>query len=192
LSDAALDQLFREARSYNGFLPRAIEPKTLHALHDLLRWGPTAANSLPARFVFLLSPESRQRLLPLMAQGNRDKTRSAAVTVLVAEDLHFHEQLHRTFPHTNARAWFEGQPAAISESARRNSSLQGAYLMLAARSLGLDCGPMSGFDEAKVNAEFFADGRQRVNFIINLGYGDPASLQPRLPRLPFEDVCKVL
>lgn len=192
LGDAALDQLFREARTYNAFQPRAVELTTLHALYELLRWGPTAANSLPARFVFLVSAEARQRLLPAMSSGNRDKTRAAPVTVIVAEDLHFYEHLARTFPHTNARAWFEGQPAAIRESARRNSSLQGAYMILAARSLGLDCGPMSGFDEAKVNAEFFPDGRQQVNFIVNLGYGDPAGLYPRLPRLAFEDSCKVL
>jgi 3-hydroxypropanoate dehydrogenase len=192
LNDSALDQLFRAARTVNVFLPRAVEPAVLRALHELLRWGPTSANSQPARFVLLVSNESRQRLLPALSRGNLEKTRRAPVTVIVAEDLRFFESLQRTFPHTNARAWFEGNPGLIDETARRNSSLQGAYLILAARALGLDCGPMSGFDAAKVDAEFFPDGRFRSNFLVNLGYGDHSALPPRLPRLGFDEACTVL
>lgn len=192
IDNAALDQLFRAARTYSKFLPRAVEPGILQALYALLRWGPTSANCQPGRFVFLASPESRERLLGAMSKGNLQQTRNAPVTVIVAEDLHFYESLNRSFPHVNARAWFEGQPAVAEDTARRNSSLPGAYLMLAARALGLDCGPMSGFDANQVNAEFFADGRWRVNFIVNLGYGDPAWLHARLPRLTFDETCSVL
>lgn len=187
-----LDQLFREARTFSYFLPKPVAAETLHAIHELLKWGPTATNAQPGHFLFLVSPDSRERLKPALSTGNLAKTMAAPVTVVVAEDLNFHETLATKFPHGNARAWFEGQPALIAETARRNSSLQGAYLMLAARALGLDCGPMSGFDAAKVDSEFFPEGRYRSNFLINLGYGDRSRLHARLPRLSFDEACRML
>jgi len=191
LAPAALDQLFGAARTFNAFEPRPVPPQLLHQLYALLVLGPTSANCQPGRFVFVTTPEAKARLLPAMSSGNRDKTRLAPVTVLIGQDLEFHERLPQTFPHADARSWFAGQPELIRETALRNSSLQGAYLMLAARALGLDCGPMSGFDAARIDAEFFA-GAVRVNFVCNLGYGDRSSLQPRLPRLTFEQACSIV
>lgn len=192
VDSVSLDRLFRDARTFSHFLPKPVAPETLQAVHELLKWGPTATNAQPGHFLFLLSPASRERLKPALSTGNLAKTMAAPVTVVVAEDLQFHESLATKFPHGNARAWFDGQPALIAETARRNSSLQGAYLMLAARSLGLDCGPMSGFDAAKVDAEFFPEGRYRANFLINLGYGDRSRLHVRLPRLSFDEACRIL
>ncbi|MBW8823236.1 MAG: malonic semialdehyde reductase, partial [Xanthomonadales bacterium] len=165
---------------------------TLHRLYDLLKFGPTAANSTPARFVFVRSPEAKARLEPALDAGNHDKTMAAPVTVIVAYDLDFHHKLPVLFPHVDARAWFEG-PAMEKRfvPALRNGSLQGAYLMLAARSLGLDCGPMSGFDNAKVDAAFFAGTQWKSNFLVNLGKGDRASIFPRSPRLPFAEACRI-
>lgn len=191
LDAAALDQLFVQARTYNSF-GGEIDDATLHRLYDLLKYGPTAANSTPARFVFVRSPEAKARLEPALDAGNHDKTMAAPVTVIVAYDLDFHHKLPLLFPHTDARAWFEG-PAQEKRfvPALRNGSLQGAYMMLAARSLGLDCGPMSGFDNAKVDAAFFAGTQWKSNFLVNLGKGDPASIFPRSPRLPFDEACRI-
>lgn len=191
LDAAALDQLFVQARTYNSF-GGEIDDATLHRLYDLLKNGPTAANSTPARFVFVRSAEAKARLEPALDAGNHDKTMAAPVTVIVAYDLDFHHKLPLLFPHTDARAWFEG-PAMEKRfiPAMRNGSLQGAYMMLAARSLGLDCGPMSGFDNAKVDAAFFAGTQWKSNFLVNLGKGDPASIFPRSPRLSFDEACRI-
>jgi 3-hydroxypropanoate dehydrogenase len=188
----ALDLLFREARTHNGWLPRAVPEDLLREVYDLAKMGPTSANSSPARFVFLTTAEAKERLTPALMPGNVEKTRSAPVTVIVAQDLEFYEQLPRLFPHADARSWFAGNAGLIADTAARNSSLQGAYLMLAARALGFDCGPMSGFDAGKVNAEFFPDGKWRANFLFNLGFGDSGKLFPRAPRLDFEEACRLL
>ena len=191
LTDTALDQLFRTARSYNAFSGE-IDDATLQRLYDLLKWGPTAANACPARLVFLRSPEAKARLAPTLDAGNRDKTLAAPVTVIVAYDMAFYDKLPMLFPHVDARAWFVGKSeAALETVALRNGSLQGAYLMLAARSLGLDTGPMSGFDNAKLDEEFFAGTSVRSNFLVNLGQGDPASIFPRSPRLGFDEACRI-
>jgi 3-hydroxypropanoate dehydrogenase len=188
----ALDALFREARTHSAWLARPVPEDLLRQAYDLAKMGPTSANASPARFVFLTTEEAKERLIPALMPGNVEKTRSAPVTVIVAEDLEFYEQLPRLWPQVDARSWFAGNPGLIAATAARNSSLQGAYLMLAARALGLDCGPMSGFDAEKVNAEFFPDGKWRANFLFNLGFGDAEKLHPRLPRLDFEDACRVL
>lgn len=192
LHDAALEQLFRSARTHNAWQDKPVAEATLRELYDLLKWGPTSANSCPGRFVFIASEAAKQRLKPALAEGNLDKTMSAPVTVIIAQDMEFYEQLPKLFPHTDARSWFVGNSAAIEKNAFRNSSLQAAYLIIAARALGLDCGPMSGFDADKLNAEFFPDGQWKTNFLCNLGYGDPAGLFPRGPRLDFEEACRVL
>lgn len=191
LSAAALDQLFRTARTYNGFIDKPVTTDILRQIHDLLRWGPTSANCCPLRVVFVTTAEAKERLRPALSAGNLTKTMSAPVTAILAYDTQFAEHLPRLFPHVDARPWF-ANPQVASETAFRNSTLQAAYFMLAARALGLDCGPMSGFDQGKVNAEFFPDGRFKANFICNLGYGDPSSLFDRSPRFDFEDVCQVL
>lgn len=190
LDSAALDQLFREAHTFSHFLPQPVPESLLRELHALARLGPTSANCQPARFVFVQSEAAKARLLPAMSSGNREKTRLAPVTMLIGQDLAFHELLPRLFPHTDARSWFTGNAELVRETAFRNSSLQGAYAMLAARALGLDCGPMSGFDAARINAEFFG-GSQQVNFVCNLGYGDRSRLHARLPRLEFDEACRI-
>jgi len=192
LPQDALDQLFVDARTHTGWLDRPIEPELLRRLHDLLRMGPTSANTCPARFVFVGSPDAKERLRQALAAGNVDQTMAAPVTVIVAADMEFYEQLPRLYPHTDARSWFVGNDELIAETAMRNSSLQGAYLIMAARALGLDCGPMSGFDKDSVDQKFFAGTSVRSNFLINLGYGDASSLHPRSPRLSFGDACQVL
>jgi 3-hydroxypropanoate dehydrogenase len=192
VEEGALDALFRAARTHTAWLPRPVPERLLREVYDLARMGPTSANGSPARFVFLTTAAAKERLVPALMPGNVEKTRSAPVTVIVAQDMEFYEQLPRLMPHFDARSYFAGNPAAIADSASRNSSLQGAYLMLAARALGLDCGPMSGFDAEKVNAEFFPDGKWRANFLCNLGFGDPEKLYPRGPRLAFEESCIVL
>jgi 3-hydroxypropanoate dehydrogenase len=192
LDDLALNQLFRDARTHNAWQDKPVTEETLRQLYDLLKWGPTAANSCPARFVFLLSPQAKARLKPTLAEGNVEKTMCAPVTVIIAQDMAFYEHLPTLFPHTDARAWFVGNPVAIEKNAFRGSSLQAAYLIMAARALGLDCGPMSGFDADKLNAEFFPDGQWQVNFICNLCYGNPTALYPRNPRLNFEQACRFL
>ena len=191
LTDSALDQLFRTARTYNAF-SGDIDDATLQRLYELLKWGPTAANTCPARFVFVRSAEAKARLAPALDDGNREKTLAAPVTVIVGHDMAFYDKLPVLFPHVDARAWFAGKPEAVLETvAMRNGSLQGAYLILAARSLGLDTGPMSGFDNAKLDAAFFAGTAIRSNFLVNLGKGDPASLFPRSPRLGFDEACRI-
>lgn len=192
LNDAALDQLFRGARTYNRFLPRAIERATIEALYDLLKWGPTAFNAQPARYVILQSPQAKERLAPSLSSGNRDKTLAAPAVAIVAQDLRFHEHLPEQFPAYDAKTLFDANPALRESTAQRNAALQGAYLILAARALGLDTGPMSGFDADAVDREFFAHGQYRTNFLVNLGYGDPEALRPRGPRLDFAQAVTVL
>ena len=192
LDDRALDTLFRTARTHNGWQGPGVSEKEMRAIYDLAKWGATSANCSPARFVFVVSKEAKEKLKPALIAGNVEKTMAAPATVIVAYDLDFHHKLPLLFPHTDARAWFEG-PAMEKRyvPALRNGSLQGAYLMLAARSLGLDCGPMSGFDNAKVDAAFFAGTQWKSNFLVNLGKGDPGSVFPRSPRLPFEEACRI-
>jgi 3-hydroxypropanoate dehydrogenase len=192
ISNHALDQLFREARTHNAWLPKPVSAETLRAVYDLARMGPTSANGSPARFVFLETEQAKARLLPALAPLNVEKTRLAPVTVIVAWDTEFYEKLPKLFPHADMRSFFAGNKAFSEENAFRNSSLQGGYFILAARAVGLDCGPMSGFDAAKVNAEFFPDGKWKANFLCNLGYGDRSKLFPRNPRLEFAEACRVL
>lgn len=192
LDSSALDRLFRTARTHNGWLDQPVADSLLAELHDLMKWGPTSANCWPLRVVYVKSPEAKARLVPLMMEGNRAKTQAAPVTAILGMDMSFYEELPRLFPHTDAKSWFVGNDALIEATAFRNSSLQGAYFMLAARALGLDCGPMSGFDVDGINAEFFAGTQAKVNFICNLGYGDPTALFPRSPRPAFEEVCKIV
>lgn len=191
LNDTALDQLFRTARTQNDFQDRALEAGQLHALYDLLKWGPTSANMSPARFVFVQSPEAKQKLKPALSEGNLAKTLAAPVTVIVAHDEDFHDKLPFLFPHVDAKAWFDGPRENRREAAFRNGTLQGAYLILATRSLGLDAGPMSGFNNAKVDEAFFAGTAIKSNFLVNLGYGDPAGLFPRSPRLSFDEAARI-
>lgn len=192
LPKTALDQLFLEARTHNAWHSEPVPERLLRQAYDLARMAPTSANSSPARFVFLASEAAKARLLPLLSPGNVEKTKAAPVTVLIAWDTEFYEQMPKLFPHADARSWFAASPAFAQETAFRNSSLQGAYFILAARAVGLDAGPMSGFDAEKLNAEFFPDGKWQVNFIANLGYGDEAKLWPRGPRLSFEEAAAVL
>jgi len=191
LDAAALDQLFRTARTQNAFLDKPVEDSQLKALYELLKWGPTAANGSPARFVFVKSAEAKARLASALSEGNHDKTLAAPVTVIVGFDLDFHEKLPYLFPHADAKSWFDGPQDGRHEGAFRNGSLQGAYLILAARALGLDAGPMSGFDNAKVDEAFFKGTSIRSNFLVNLGYGDPSGLFPRLPRLSFDEAARI-
>ena len=185
------EQLFDNARTHNGFSDKPVAEATLHELYDMLKWGPTSANCSPARFIFVTTPEAKTKLLEGMSPGNAEKTRAAPVTVIVGMDMAFYEQLPKLFPHVDAKAWFVGDQAKIDETAFRNSSLQGAYLIVAARALGLDCGPMSGFNPARVDADFWAGTRVKTNFICNLGRGDAAKLMPRSPRLSFDEACRI-
>ncbi len=191
LSNEALDRIFREARTHKGWLDRDVSDDQLRQLWDLLKWAPTSANCSPMRVVFARSPEAKERLKPALMTGNVDKTMAAPATAIVAYDLEFHEKLPRLFQAADARAWFAGKPDAIQENAFRNGSLQGAYLIIAARSLGLDCGPMSGFDKEMVNEAFFPEGKWKVNFLCNIGYGDPQALPPRDVRLSFDEACRI-
>ena len=186
LAASALDQLFGNARSFSGFLPTPVTETTIHQLYDLLKWGPTAFNTQPARYVFVQSAEAKAKLAPALSSGNREKTVAAPVTVIIAHDTRFFEHLPEQFPAYDAKPMFVANPGMVEPTAMRNGSLQGGYLIMAARALGLDVGPMSGFDAAAVNQAFFPDGRYQVNFIANLGYGDSATLFPRSPRLTFE------
>jgi len=188
----ALDQIFREARTHNAWLSKRVPLEALREAYDLARFGPTSANSSPARFVFLESEAAKARLLPALAPLNVEKTKAAPVTAIVAWDVEFYEKLPQLFPHADMRSYFAGNLKFAEESAFRNGSLQGGYFILAARAVGLDCGPMSGFDAAKVNAEFFPDGKWKVNFLCNLGYGEKSKLFSRSPRLSFEEACRVL
>jgi len=186
------EQLFTEARTQNGYLDQPVSDDQLRQLYELMKWGPTAANSGPARLAFVRSADAKARLVACVSPGNVSKVQQAPVTVIIGMDLEFHHQLPKLFPHVNARAWFEGKPEMIEASAMRNSSLQGGYLILAARALGLDCGPMSGFDAAKVDAAFWAGTAVRTNFICTLGHGDPAKVMARSPRLAFDEACSLL
>jgi 3-hydroxypropanoate dehydrogenase len=206
MTDEALDLIFREARSHNAWLNRTISEDTLRRLYDLAKWGPTSANAGPARFIFIRSQKAKERLRPTLSPGNIAKTMTAPITVIIAYDLKFYEKLPQLFPHNPAmREVFANNPQLIEATAKRNSSLQGAYLMFAARALGLDCGPMSGFDNSTVDEEFFAAGKcqeceqeffpkghVKSNFLCNIGYGDRSQLTPRNPRLEFSEACTVL
>jgi len=192
LDDSAQKQLFLDARTFNKFQPRAVDDATLQALVDLLKWAPTSMNSQPGRFVFVRSPEAKALLRPALMGGNVDKTMAAPLTVIVAYDTAFHEQLPTQFPAMpGARDMFAADAGFAQATAFRNSSLQGAYLIMAARALGLDVGPMSGFDNAAIDKAFFPDGQWKSNFLINLGYGDASGNWPRGPRLPFEAVARI-
>ncbi len=187
LPEASLDQLFRTARTYNGYHDKPVSTEQLHAIWDLMKYGPTSANMLPARMVWCTTPEAKEKLAACVGDGNKEKVLTAPVTVIIGMDLDFHEQLPWLFPHTDAKSWFEGNEALREISAMRNSTLQGAYLIMAARAVGLDTGPMSGFDNAAVDAAFFADSpRVKSNFISTLGYGDPATIFDRSPRPGFD------
>lgn len=191
LPATALAQLFTEARTHNGFRPEPIPEATLRQLYDLMKWGPTSMNCQPARLVFVTSAAGKERLKPALSPGNLEKTMAAPATVIIASDSRFYEHLPTNFPAYDARPMFEANADLAAATAFRNSSLQGAYLMLAARALGLDCGPMSGFDASKLDAAFFPDGRYKTNFICNLGIGDPGKLYPRGPRFSFEEACSI-
>ena len=207
LQDEALNQIFREARTNSAWVDKPVSDETLHQMYDLMKWGPTSANGSPGRFVFLRTKESKERLRPALAPGNVEKTMAAPVNVIIAYDLLFFEKLPKLFPHSpGMRDLFARNPQLVEETAKRNSSLQGAYLIIAARALGLDCGPMSGFDNAKVDEEFFGAGKEcegceqeffpagsvKSNFLCNLGYGDESKLFPRGPRLAFIEACTSL
>ena len=191
IDPAAIDQLFLKARSHNGWTSQPVDDATLHEIWNLLRWAPTSANCCPLRVVFVKGAAAKAKLLSCVAPGNVEKTRSAPVTAILAMDAEFHEQLPKLFPHADARSWFAGNQPLIDESAFRNSSLQCAYFMLAARALGLDCGPMSGFDKAAVDREFLAGTTWRANMLCNLGHGDTTALFPRSPRFEFAEACRI-
>jgi nitroreductase len=192
LDSRALDQLFRTARTYNAWRDEPVPTAIIHELYELLKWGPTSANTSPARFVFLTTAEAKARLEPFLSGANRAKTMSAPLCVIVAYDLGFAEKLPYLFPHVpDMQNWF-ADPAVAEATAFRNSALQGAYLLMAARSLGLDCGPMSGFDQEGVDQAFFADSSTRSNFLCNIGYGADDGLFARLPRLPLDEACTIL
>lgn len=196
LDEPDLDLLFRTARTFSTqpgtWQDRPVGEALLRQVWDLAKMGPTSANCSPARVVFVTTPAGKARLAPAMDEGNRQKTIEAPATAIIGMDLAFHHKLGYLFPHTDARSWFEGKPDSIRLTALRNSSLQGAYLIMAARALGLDCGPMSGFDNARVDAEFFAGSAVQSNFIVNLGYGNRATLHPRSPRLSFDEACRIV
>ena len=192
LDRESLEQIFLEARTHNRWLDRPVDDGLLRELYELTKLAPTSANSQPLRVVFVKSADAKARLKPAMAPQNVEKTMTAPVTAIIAHDLEFYEQLPILLPHLDARAWFAQRPSdQIERAAFQGSSMQGAYLILAARALGLDAGPIGGFDSAKVDAEFFPDGKWRSNFLVNLGYGDPAGLFPRNPRLEFDAACRI-
>ena len=184
-------QLFAEARTHNGFTGEPVPESTLRELYDLMKWGPTSANGSPARIVFVVSAAAKARLLAAMTPGNVEKTRSAPVTAVIGMDMAFHEKLPQLFPHADAKAWFTGKPAFVEQTAFRNSSIQGGYFIVAARAVGLDCGPMSGFDKARMDAAFWAGTTVETNFVCNLGHGDASKLFARSPRLSFEEACRI-
>jgi 3-hydroxypropanoate dehydrogenase len=193
LDDAALDILFRKARTQNGWLPTPVSDAELRTVYDVMKWGPTSANCCPARLVFLRTPEAKARLLPALSPGNVDKTKAAPVTAIIGYDTRFYELLPKLFPHRPEMADnYKNNATLAQDTAFRNGTLQGAYFMLATRAVGLDIGGMSGFDNAKVDAEFFPDGRVKSNFLCNVGHGDPSKVMPRLPRLTFEEACTLL
>jgi 3-hydroxypropanoate dehydrogenase len=191
LDDHGLDLIFRSARTHSAWQDKPVSDELLHQVYDLMKWAPTSANSSPARIVFVKSAAAKQRLLTAIAPGNEEKTRTAPVTAILAQDYEFYEKLPTLFPHADARSWFAGNQALIDTTAFRNGTLQGAYLILAVRALGLDAGPMSGFDNAKIDQEFFAGTQIKSNFLINIGYGDAEKLFPRSPRLAFDEAAKI-
>lgn len=192
LDDQSLNTLFRTARTHNAWQSKPVSDELLRQLYDLMKWAPTSANCSPARIIFVKSESAKQRLLPAMIPGNVEKTRTAPVTAIIAQDHEFYEKLPQLFPHADAKSWFAGNQTLIDTTAFRNGTLQGAYLILAARALGLDAGPMSGFDNALVDQEFFHGTPIKSNFMINLGYGDVSGLFPRSPRLSFEEVAQII
>ena len=192
-SEDHLDAIFREARTHHAWLNKPVDDALLRQVYDLAKLGPTSANMSPMRIVFVKSKEAKEQLRPALQPGNVDKTMAAPVTAIIAMDLHFYEHLPRLFPHADAKTWFQPLPETVLEyMALRNSSLQGGYFMLAARALGLDCGPMSGFDNAKADAAFFPEGRFKSNFLINIGYGTGKGLRPRDPRFTFDEACRMI
>ncbi len=192
LDNAALATLFTEARSHNVWLDKPVSDELCQQIYNLAKWGPTSANCSPARFIFIKSVAEKEKLIACMDPGNQAKTMAAPVTVIIGMEMEFYEKLPQLFPHIDARPWFVGKPTVIESTAFRNSSLQGAYFMIAARALGLDCGPMSGFNAEKVNATFFANSSIKANFICSLGYGDASKLFARSPRLSFDEACRVV
>ncbi|MCB4823956.1 malonic semialdehyde reductase [Roseicella aerolata] len=191
LDDTARDLLFRAARTHYAWQDRPVPDTRLQELYDLLKWAPTSANSSPGRFVFIRTKEGKEKLRPALSAGNVEKTMSAPVTVIVAHDSRFYDELPKLFPHADAKSWFADNWSLADQTATRNGTLQGAYLILAARAVGLDAGPMSGFDNWKVDEAFLSGTNWRSNFLVNLGYGDPAGLHPRLPRLSFDEACRL-
>jgi 3-hydroxypropanoate dehydrogenase len=189
--NVSTEQLFDAARTHNGFTADPVPEATLRGLYELVKWGPTSANCSPARFVFVTTKEAKEKLLAGMSAGNQEKTRAAPVTVIIGMDMAFYEKLPQLFPHADAKSWFVGNQPMIDATAFRNSSIQGGYFILAARALGLDCGPMSGFDAAKVDAAFWAGTTVKTNFIVNLGHGDASKLFARSPRLTFDEACRM-
>ena len=193
LSDAGMDLLFRDAHTHNAWLDKEVSDVLLEAIYDLAKIGPTSANCSPMRVIYVRSAAAKERLKPALSEGNVEKTMAAPATAIIGYDLEFYEHLPRIFPHAaDARSWFAGKPTHIETTAFRNGSLQGAYFILAARALGLDCGPMSGFDNEAVDREFFLAGTVKSNFLCNLGHGDPGALFPRSPRLEFDEACQIL
>lgn len=192
LSPKAQSQLFTEARTHNGWADKAVPDALLRKAYDLAKWGPTSANCSPLRVVFIRSKDAKARLAPALIAGNLEKTLAAPATAIVAYDLDFHDHLPRLYPATDARSWFAGNDPLIAETAFRNGTLQAAYLLIALRAVGLDCGPMSGFDKALVDAEFFTGTNVKSNFLINIGYGDPSKLYPRGPRFAFDEIAKIV
>jgi len=191
ITKEALEQIFTHARTHSAWLPKPVADELLVQIYDLMKYGPTSANSSPARILFVKSKEAKENLRPCLAPGNIEKTMAAPVTAIIAHDMEFYEKLPILFPHADARSWFAGNKPLIESTAFRNGSLQGAYLIIAARALGLDCGPMSGFDNAKVDSTFFQGTSWKSNFLCNLGYGQPGKLYPRSPRLDFKEACKI-
>lgn len=192
ISNESLATLFTNARTHNVWLDKPVSDAQLHQIYELMKWGPTSANCSPARIVFVRSDAEKEKLVACMSPGNAAKTRQAPVTAVIGMDMAFYDKLPQLFPHTDARSWFAGNDALIEATAFRNSSLQGAYFIIAARSAGLDCGPMSGFDADKVNAAFFAGTTIKANFVCSMGYGDAEKLFPRSPRLAFDEACKII
>jgi len=192
LDSNSLDTIFRTARSQNGWLDREVSDEQIHEVYELMKFGPTAANNCPARITFLKSEDSKNRLKPHLDEGNIDKTMSAPVVAIIGYDTEFYEKLPYLFPHTDARSWFAGKPEKIVASGSMNATLQAAYFMIAARSIGLDCGPMGGFNNEGVDSEFFSDGKTKTLLICSIGYGDKSKVFPRSPRLDFSEACKVI
>ena len=192
LSAEALDRIFRAARTHRNWTARPVTDETLRAIHELMKWGPTSSNCCPARIAFVRSPEAKERLRPALDAGNVAPTMAAPATAIIAYDLEFYDKLPLLVPHRDARSAFVGKPELVRTTAYQSGTLQGAYLIIAARALGLDCGPMGGFDKAKVDATFFPDGKVKSSFLCNLGYGDPSKLHARAPRLTFDDACRIL